>query len=480
MLTSEELKLKIKDLIAHKHEEEWFEFKGNWFEPHALGEYISALSNAATLQGEEYGFFVWGVEDNTHNVAGSDFDFHQDVKNEPLKHYLARQTEPDIGFEFREVTVEGKRLVVLAVPAAQKMPTAFDNVRYIRIGSSKEKLMRYPEHESQLFYVLRNGFPTIANTASEYQDLTFNKLFVYFESKGVALSRRTFKKNLGLLTSEGKYNVLAQLLSDDSHITIRFALFAGDTKASTMYSVKEFGYTCLLYSLDQVLDYGRVLNIPQADERDRRTVRKEVPLFNAEVYEEAVINAFVHNRWLDGNAPMFTGFRNRMEILSRGNLPPKQTLEGFYDGVSVPVNEALSRIFIMLHITEHTGRGIPRITDVYGRDAITLKENTIMVTLPYDRLGEDVYGNAQDGNRNAQVDAQDGDEIAQDNNRNKEQMILDYCGTAKSMVEIMAYLEVKDRRTVRRIIDPLIEQGRIAMTIPDKPNSKNQKYITIR
>ena len=178
-----------------------------------------------------------------------------------------------------------------------------------------------------------------------------------------------------------------------------------------MYSVKEFGYTCILYSLDQVLDYGRVLNIPQADERNRRTVRKEIPLFNAKAFEEAVINAFVHNRWLDGNAPMFTGFQNRIEILSRGNLPPKQTLEGFYEGVSVPVNEALSRIFIMLHITEHTGRGIPRITDVYGRDTIVIKENTILVTIPYDRLDDEAYEQEQAGNNNVPADAPVEDKI---------------------------------------------------------------------
>ena len=43
---------------------------------------------------------------------------------------------------------------------------------------------------------------------------------------------------------------------------------------------------------------------------------------------------------------MFTGFKDRIEILSRGVLPPKQTIEGFYAGESVPVNEALSKIFI--------------------------------------------------------------------------------------------------------------------------------------
>ena len=88
---------------------------------------------------------------------------------------------------------------------------------------------------------------------------------------------------------------MAQLLSDNSHIPIRFSLFSGNSKATTMYSVREFGNTCLLYSLDDVLRYGEILNVPQADERNRIVERKEVPLFHNEAYREAVINAFVHN-----------------------------------------------------------------------------------------------------------------------------------------------------------------------------------------
>lgn len=487
----------VKDLISHKHEEEWFEFKENWYEPHELGVYISALSNVAALQGRECGYFVWGVKNNTHEVVGTSFDAHQDVKNEPLKHYLARQVTPDIGFHFDEVPYQGRRLVVMTVPAAVKMPTIFDGARYIRIGSSKENLMKFPEYESQLFQILRNGLPTVSNTESEFQDLTFNKLFLYFETKGVALNRRTFKKNLGLLTTGGKYNLLAQLLSDDCHLPIRFAVFAGNNKASAMYSVKEFGYTCILYSLDQVLDYGKLLNIPQADERERQTVRKEVPLFSASAFEEAVINAFVHNRWLDGNAPMFTAYQDRIEILSRGNLPPKQTLEGFFAGESVPVNQALSDVFIKLHITEHTGRGVPRITEAYGKDAIRFNENSIVVTIPFERLGAEVYEggqmNPQDEGEIPQVSGQlpqvEG-EIPQVNPQVEEEIpqvnvsvddkILGFCMSAKSMLEIADHLGMKDRKTVRKYLNPLIEQGRIARTIPDKPNSRLQKYVTIR
>ena len=49
---------------------------------------------------------------------------------------------------------------MLVIPAAKNIPTAFDRVRYLRIGSSKVNLMEYPEREAKLFDILRNGFPT--------------------------------------------------------------------------------------------------------------------------------------------------------------------------------------------------------------------------------------------------------------------------------------------------------------------------------
>ena len=56
----------VKDLIAYPTEANWFEFKENWYEPVAIGEYISSLSNAAALEGREYGYLVWGVNNKTH------------------------------------------------------------------------------------------------------------------------------------------------------------------------------------------------------------------------------------------------------------------------------------------------------------------------------------------------------------------------------------------------------------------------------
>lgn len=373
----------VQSLIQYNAEEEWFEFKENWFEHHAIGEYISAISNAAALRGKESGYFIWGVNNETHEIVGTTVNYQKDYNKEPFQHYLARLLTPDLYFSFNEIEVQGKRVVVLDISAAKTVPTSFDGIRYIRIGSSKEKINKYPEREAQLFNVLTNGLPTIETVESEYQDLTFVRLFTYYAGRGITLRQETFEKNLGLRTKDGKYNMMAQLLSDDCHMPIRISIFRGETKAAPLFSVREFGNTCILLALDKILEYSDVINLIQTDERNRIMERKEVSLFNADAYREAVINAFVHNKWIDGNAPMITVFSNRIEILSRGTLAPEQTIEGFFLGESIPVNRKLSDLFLQLHISERSGRGVPKITEMYGRDAFEFRENSIVVTLPF-------------------------------------------------------------------------------------------------
>ena len=351
------------------------------------------MSNSAAMAGRDTAYLVWGVNNDTHELTDTTFDYHVDVKNEPLEHYLARQIVPDIDFEFHEFRINKKRVVVLVIPAAKQVPTAWNGTRYLRIGSSKVNLNKYPERESRLFDILRNGLPTLETVEAYTQELTFRKLFLYYEEKGIVLNRKTFEQNLGLRTQDGKYNLMAQLLSDNSQIPIRVSIFRGTDKASPLYSVREFGNSCILLSLDKVLEYGDVLNILQADEKDRVVERKEVSLFSQNAFREAIVNAFVHNLWVDGNAPTITVYSDRIEILSRGTLAPKQTIEGFYLGVSVPVNRKLSDIFLQLHISERSGRGVPVITDVYGAEAFEFKDNAIVVTIPFEKLSLDVSDN---------------------------------------------------------------------------------------
>ena len=113
----------VADCISYSEEQNWFEYKDGWYEPDGIGEYISSLSNAAAMLGKEEGYLIWGIHNSTHELTDTKFNYHQDVKNEPLEHYLARNITPGIYFRFDEDMIDGKRVVVLRVPAAHTVPT---------------------------------------------------------------------------------------------------------------------------------------------------------------------------------------------------------------------------------------------------------------------------------------------------------------------------------------------------------------------
>ena len=60
------------------------------------------------------------------------------------------------------------------------------------------------------------------------------------------------------------------------------------------------------------------------------------------------------------------------------------------------------------------------------------------------------------------------------------EQILAFCTKPKSKKEVAAFCGFKDLRNFTlKYIDPLLEAGKLEMTIPDKPKSRNQKYITV-
>ena len=164
------------------------------------------------------------------------------------------------------------------------------------------------------------------------------------------------------------------------------SIFLGENKSSPLLSVREFGFNNILFTLDDLLRYGDTINLIQANEKNRTLIRKEVALFDIECFNEAIINAILHNDWLSLNEPMISVFSNRIEIMSRGTIPKGQTLKGFFKGESVPVNMELSNIFMQLNISEKSGRGVPKIISTYGKEAYEFRENSIVVTIPFNYI----------------------------------------------------------------------------------------------
>ena len=135
------------------HETEWLEFKKNHYEPQVLGEYLSALANAACLAGKPRGYLVFGVEDQSHDVVGTQFDPHA-VKakgNQDLQLWLTMGLQPNVGFEVHVLAHPKGRVVFFEIGPAWDRPVRFYGTAYIRVGTSKTELHKHPEKERAIW-----------------------------------------------------------------------------------------------------------------------------------------------------------------------------------------------------------------------------------------------------------------------------------------------------------------------------------------
>ena len=142
----------IERLRQLPEETEWLEYKVNNYEPELIGEYISALSNSATICNKEKAYLLWGINDKTHEIEGTTFAPKKAKKgNEEIENWLAGGLKARVDFKFIEVSTDKGKVVVLEIPAAVSMPTSFRGTEFIRVGSYKKKLKEYPEKERKLW-----------------------------------------------------------------------------------------------------------------------------------------------------------------------------------------------------------------------------------------------------------------------------------------------------------------------------------------
>ena len=73
------------DILISQWENEVVEFKegGKGFSTHDIGKYFSALSNEANLKGVSKAWLVFGVENKTRRIIGSDYDASETAQNRP-------------------------------------------------------------------------------------------------------------------------------------------------------------------------------------------------------------------------------------------------------------------------------------------------------------------------------------------------------------------------------------------------------------
>ena len=421
----------------------------------------------AFLNYKEGGIIYIGINKNGQVVGIENTDLIQLQIKDRIKNNIQPST---LGlFDVTVETIDSKEVIKVIISSGTEKPYYLRKKGrtpegcYIRVGSSKERMT---ERMINDIYAKR-----IKNSLKEIdsprQELTFNQLKIYYEEHGLKLNDN-FLQNLDLLTSEGKYNYNAFLLADENNISIKLVKYIGTNKLELLENL-EFGNRCLITATQRILDRLDVENTIYA--KIEYFGRKEQEKINSKALKEAVINAIVHNDYSYGNSPIIELYSDRIEITSAGGLPQELSQEEFLEGVTAPRNKELIRVFKDVDLIENIGSGVLRILDAYDKNCFKFMDHFLRVSFKY-KENPFKYNIEQD--KPNKITEQDKP------NKKEEKIIaiLEFCKEPKSVKEIMEYIGLKHRPTfIYDYLKPLLEKNKLQMTLPNKPKSRNQKYI---
>lgn len=372
-----ELKDLVHELVAYPNETEWIELKQNKAIPADVGEYISALANAAALHNKPFAYILWGVEDETHKIVGTAFRPRKvKVGNEALENWLAHNLSPRIDLQIYECDVDDARVVIFIIQAANNRPVRFNGAEYIRVGSYKKKLCDHPEKERALWRIFdRTPFEigTANANLSERDVLELIDYSSYFHlmkqplpDNRAAIFGRLEAERVITRASGANYqvsNVGAILFARDlaafgrlSRKALRVVLYRRGSRVDAIREIEvDKGYAI---GFEEALAFINT-SLPQ-NEMIGQALRSTARAYPELAIRELVANALIHQDFnITGAGPMVEIFNDRIEISNPG-APLIDTLR-FIDEPPRSRNEALGALMRRMNICEERGSGIDKV-----------------------------------------------------------------------------------------------------------------------
>lgn len=392
-------------LRAEPRESEWLEFKANRHEPQAIGEYLSALANSACLLGKPRGYLVFGIADGTHAVVGTAFDPQAEngQGNQLMPLWLALGLHPNVGFEIHTWQYQGQRVVLFEVHPAFDRPVEFYGKAFVRNGSSKTALAKYPEKERAIWSRRVDWSAQVCEQAT-LADL---------DPLAIAEARRQFAEK-----NKTKPDRLTELAAWDdatflnkAKLTVRGAvthaalLLLGREESSSLLAPAVARISWILKNeRNEELDYEHfgpplLLNVNKVLARVRNLTVRELPdgtLFPVELtqYDPWVIREALHNCI----AHQDYGLRGRVQVVETPHALLLTNVGGFLPGrvedvidqdapLEIYRNQYLAEAMVSLNMIDTQGGGIKRMFQAQRRRFFPLPDydlsqpERVMVTL---------------------------------------------------------------------------------------------------
>ena len=270
---------------------------------------------------------------------------------------------------------------------------------------------------------------------------------------------------LSLIKDDKLLNAGMVLFSESLYSELQMAVFASDQRLSFLDIDRKRGNIFDLVNTAE--DYIK-RNINWRVEFDGSMERKEIPEIPIEAIREALINSFAHKDYGTCQTNEVAVYKDRVEIYNPGTFPDEHSPEDYINGNlrSIRRNPLIASILYYSKDMESFGTGLKRISDLCKKANCKYEFEKQKYGFVVKFFRSNLYGIIQD---TIQDTIQD---------KNREAAILNYCKVPRTREEIQNYVGIKNRPYFSKyILKPLLDSNKLNMTIPDKPNSKLQKYV---
>lgn len=248
------------------------------------------------------------------------------------------------------------------------------------------------------------------------------------------------------------------------------------------YDDRDVISTNLIESYDRLMSFGQKhLNdtfhldgIQSVSARDR-------------ILKEIISNLLAHRDFSSGYIAKMVIERKRI-YTENGNLSHGHGVLNLATFDPFQKNPPISKVFREIGLADELGSGMRntyKYTKMYsGGEPEFVEGDVFRIWVPLSEaatvtVGPDILNVNEKGNSMVRgVGEQDTPQDTPQDRSQRERDIIQFCTQPRDKKEIMQYLGLIDVKHFRKsYLKPLLDSGKLVMTIPDKPKSRYQKYM---
>lgn len=448
------------------------------------------ISIVSILNKHQGGKLYFGIKDNGEIIG-------QDVSSKTVREVskaISENIEPKIYPIVNKVKLNDKDCILVEFEGDDIPYLAFGRA-YMRVGDEDRQLSMKEIRK----IILRDG-DEIGKWESKVSDYTIDDIDEELLKEFIEKGRKAKRINFPYTNKEEILKKLSLVNKNNELLNAGYILFAKEAKLEMQMAIFATETKLTFLDIDQV--FGNIFELIETGEgyirknikwpvnfKSGGMERVEIPEIPLEAIREAIINSLIHRDFKNPKSNEVAIYKDRVEIFNPGEFPEGYKPEDFIKGEgSIPRNPLIANTLYLSKDIEKWGSGFRRITEVCAKAGVKVKfeirKNGFMVIF-YRKTDEELLDltgenkntqvNAQDKDGNTQVNVQDNQKAT---TKVSEKAIINFCSEAKSLKEIIEHFGYKNVRGFReKYINGLLKENKLKQTIPDKPTSRNQKYI---